>query len=111
MICSIPMNEFFEVISQFPKLAERFMLVLYKNSLRHQEQISSLATESVQDRLLRVLRTLDLRIKDKQINFTHEDLAQMIGASRQTVSTLLSMLQKKGVVTKKGKNYTVRLEK
>jgi len=36
--------------------------------------------------------------------FTHEELAQMLGISRQTVTTLINQLEKKGLISRKGKS-------
>ncbi len=42
-----------------------------------------------------------------KLNFTHEEIAQMIGASRETVTRLLSDFKKKQLLTIKGSTLTI----
>jgi CRP/FNR family transcriptional regulator, cyclic AMP receptor protein len=87
--------------------SQKLLVHLHRQLSRQQERISSLATESVLDRLIRILRMLPFNPKIEKINLTHEELAQMVGTSRQTVSTMLKNLQDKGLVTKKDGQYLV----
>ena len=37
--------------------------------------------------------------------FTHEQISQMLGVSRQTITTMISALQKKGIIRRKKKTF------
>ena len=105
VICTIDTEEFFTLISQYPKVAQKLMRSLYSRVLSNKERLFSLAVESVPQRLKRLIRMFSTEFFDTSISFTHEEMAQMIGASRQTLTTVLNQLIKQNVIKKTGKKY------
>ena len=77
--------------------------------------IEELSSKNVKERLIRLLYTLsnDFGKKDGEIividiNLTHEQIAQMIGTSRQTVSTIVSSLENSNAIKKDRKRIVIR---
>lgn len=108
VICYMPTNDFFELVSRYPQASQRLLRHFYGRLASQQERISSLASESVGERLMRVLQLIMGRENKRvRVNLTQEELAQMVGASRQTVSSMLKQLQRDGVVVKRGGGYEI----
>ena len=64
--------------------------------------MSSVATDNAFGRIVKLLLSLgkkksqdSMEISEK---FTHEELSQMLGISRQTVSTIINQLERKGLI-------------
>lgn len=101
-VCSLDKNKFFSLVSQYPKLSEKLMKNLFNRLINVEKRMSSLASDNAFNRLVKLLLTLGktsrgnlAEISDK---FTHEELSQMLGISRQTVTTIINQLEKKGYI-------------
>ena len=106
LICTMSPDEFFQLVSKYPQVSEKLMRTLYSQLLSQKQRISSLASESVSQRLVRLIKNFSQdNATSEQPAFTHEELAQMIGTSRQTVTTVLNDLVKQGVVGKTHGKY------
>lgn len=105
-VCSLDKNKFFSLVSQYPDLSEKLMKQLFNRLMSVEKKASSMAADSALQRLVKLLLSLgrgkaqDMEITD---NFTHEQLAQMLGISRQTVTTLINHLEHKGIITRSKK--------
>lgn len=106
-VCSLGKNNFFTMVSQYPDLSEKLMKQLFNRLLSVEKRMSSVAADSALQRLIKLLLSLGkpkahdyMEISDK---FTHEELAQMLGISRQTVTTLINQLEKKGLIKRSHK--------
>lgn len=95
-------NPFLDILEKFPKLTIR-MLVEMSRRLRHtNRQINTLSMMSVYGRVADVILQL-ARENGRKIGHmividnrpTHQDIADMAGTSRETVSRIISQLQKK----------------
>jgi CRP/FNR family transcriptional regulator/CRP/FNR family cyclic AMP-dependent transcriptional regulator len=93
---------FLDILEKFPKLTIR-MLVEMSRRLRHtNRQINTLSMMSVYGRVADVILQL-ARENGRKIGHmtvienrpTHQDIADMAGTSRETVSRIISQLQKK----------------
>ncbi|PIR59170.1 MAG: hypothetical protein COU69_02170 [Candidatus Pacebacteria bacterium CG10_big_fil_rev_8_21_14_0_10_56_10] len=106
LVCRMMTEEFFKLVSKYPSVSEKLLRSMYSSISIQKERISSLAAESVPERLRRLLRMISTQLLAEQnVSFTHEELAQMIGTSRQTVTTLINSLVKEGKLTKQGRQY------
>lgn len=101
-VCSLQKDKFFALISQNPELSEKLMKQLFQRLLLVEKRMSSIASDNAFQRFVKLLLTLGkkksqdyMEISDK---FTHEELAQMLGISRQTVTTIINQLEKKGFI-------------
>ncbi|MBN1601474.1 MAG: Crp/Fnr family transcriptional regulator [Chitinispirillaceae bacterium] len=95
-------NPFLDILEKYPKLTIR-MLVEMSRRLRHtNRQINTLSMMSVYGRVADVILQL-ARENGRKIGHmvvidnrpTHQDIADMAGTSRETVSRIISQLQKK----------------
>lgn len=78
------------------------MKQLFNRLLVVEKRMSSVASDNAFHRFIKLLLSLGkekseniMEVTDK---FTHEELAQMLGISRQTVTTLINKLEKKGLI-------------
>jgi CRP/FNR family transcriptional regulator/CRP/FNR family cyclic AMP-dependent transcriptional regulator len=102
LLLTLYRNPFIDILEKFPKLTIR-MLVEMSRRLRHtNRQINTLSMMSVYGRVADVILQL-ARENGKKIGHmtvienrpTHQDIADMAGTSRETVSRIISQLQKK----------------
>lgn len=107
-VCSLNKDKFFSLVSQYAQLSEKLMKQLFHRLTQVEKRMSSVATDNAFQRIIKLLLNLgknksedSMEISDK---FTHEELAQMLGISRQTVTTLINQLEKKGLIQRNGKS-------
>jgi CRP/FNR family transcriptional regulator, cyclic AMP receptor protein len=93
---------FLEILSNYPKIATQMLIEMSKRLRKSNRQINTLSLMSVYGRVADVLMRLakengrqdgNMIIVEKRP--THQELADMAGTSRETVSRILSQLQKK----------------
>jgi len=94
-------NEFLAEIEKSPRIMLRIIQALCGRIRTADEKIKSLAFSNVATRLKDTL--LQLSAKDEStgsrtVRTSQEDLASMIGSSRQTVNQLLNQWQRRGLV-------------
>lgn len=107
---AIPRQAIMDFLQQYPEAAMRTLGVLSARVRALEEALTNRAADSVEVRLLRLLDSLalcGLPQADGRIRidfpYTHQDVANQIGASRQTVSTIFSDLRRRGLVEKEGR--------
>lgn len=93
------------LIEEIPQLALRVIEALEFKGKCFSGMVQMLGTMSVSDRIIESLRTLanvyGTKVPDGielRAPFTHEAIANMVGASRQWVTMELHLLEKKGVI-------------
>ncbi len=94
----IALNRMRETISVRPKL--RRLILSYTEALLAQtfQTVSCNAVHSVEARCCNwILSTRD-RIDEDVLPLTHADLAELLGAQRSTVSTVMRMFQTQGLI-------------
>jgi len=106
-VCALNKDRFFLLISQFPDLSAKLMKQLFHRLLQVEKRMSSIASDNVFQRFIKLLLNLG-KVKSSDFmeipnRYTHEELSQMLGISRQTVSTLINQLERKGLIERKGK--------
>ncbi|MBI4067323.1 Crp/Fnr family transcriptional regulator [Candidatus Gottesmanbacteria bacterium] len=106
-VCSINKNKFFSLVSQHPELSEKLMKSLFSRLVAVEKRMSSVATDNAFQRFIKLLLSLEKTTEKNNAvlsdHFTHEELAQMLGISRQTVTTLINQLEKKGLIKRTNK--------
>lgn len=106
-VCSLSKNTFFSLVSQYPDLSEKLMKQLFNRLLLVEKRMSSVASDNAFNRFIKLLLSLGKKksedVMEISEKFTHEELAQMLGISRQTVTTLINQLEKKGLITRSQK--------
>ncbi|MEK7185897.1 MAG: Crp/Fnr family transcriptional regulator [Patescibacteria group bacterium] len=107
-VCSLNKDKFFSMVSQYPELSEKLMKQLFNRLTHVEKRMSSIASDSAFQRIIKLLLNLGKKKADDSMivseKFTHEELSQMLGISRQTVTTLINQLEKKGLITRQGKS-------
>jgi CRP/FNR family transcriptional regulator, cyclic AMP receptor protein len=109
---------FLDILQRFPKIAVHLLTEMSKRIRRANRHINTLSMMSVYGRVADVLLQLarDQGIRANDIIFiynrpTHQVLANMAGTSRETVSRILSQLQKKHYIAIDGKKLVILNEK
>jgi CRP/FNR family transcriptional regulator/CRP/FNR family cyclic AMP-dependent transcriptional regulator len=111
-------EELLEQISQNPRLALSLLIEFSKRLRRADKQISNLALLSVYGRVAGILLQLSEergeRKKDGLIVIenrpTHQEIADMSGTTRETVTRILSKLQKAGAIVIEKKSILIMRE-
>ncbi|MBI2040049.1 Crp/Fnr family transcriptional regulator [Candidatus Microgenomates bacterium] len=109
-VCVMKKQEFFEMVSRNPQVANVLVKELFAKVIESEKQVAALAS----DNLLIKIKNLLLRLakkhgenKDDRVvistKFTHEQLADMIGVSRPTMTELLNKLDHLGIIKREGK--------
>ena len=98
-LCAFNIDDFILLLQKKPDMALAFSLHLGKKVRKVETRLLNLLNKSVHSRLINLLLQLIPENNDK-INsaaierfLTHDDMAKLIGSSRQTVTTTLSQLE------------------
>ena len=110
-IVTIPVSSIKKLMIENPRLASDLMLDIgnIMRSLAH--RLASVLLRPKRQRLLDLLRTL--AVKDENGNalipevFSHQELSEMIGASRETVTVILGQLKDDGIVQYDGRRLLI----
>lgn len=106
-VCSLNKDKFFVLVSRHSDLSEKLMKQLFHRLLQVEKRMSSVATDSAFQRFVKLLLNLGKKKSQEYMEisekFTHEELSQMLGISRQTVSTIINQLEKKGLIKRLNK--------
>jgi CRP/FNR family cyclic AMP-dependent transcriptional regulator len=95
-----------EILQKYPKITIQMLIEMSRRLRRTNRQINTLSLMSVYGRVAEVILTLS---KDSGKRFgkmivienrpTHQEIAEMAGTSRETVSRVMSQLQKKQYIS------------
>lgn len=112
-ICSCS-KESFALLLQNPQTSLKIIQLLGKKLNNYTEQVASIAFRDVKGRISATL----LRLADEygkpspagttiDIDLTHQDLANLVNASRVMVTNILSALKQEGAIASKGHRLTL----
>ena len=110
----IPKRDYENLLSHYPTFA-RVRLEEMSTRLKMAERMmQEIAYSTVKQRILLILTKIAHEIGTVQAdrlefrwNWSHQELASMIGSTRETVTSTLSLLQKEGLVKIEGKKMTI----
>ncbi|MBI4091831.1 MAG: Crp/Fnr family transcriptional regulator [Candidatus Levybacteria bacterium] len=109
-VCAMNKNDFFEMVSKNSQIAYPLIRELFSKTVESKKQVASLASNNVvakiKDLLLRLSKRYGEQNQNKTVikaKFTHEQLADMVGISRPTMTELLNKLEKDKVIERNGK--------
>lgn len=119
LVCVLRRKDFEELVQSKPELALRVMRVLAERLRQAEEAIENLAFHDVPDRLAALLVRLAEAYGEPYgqgrrlaLRFTHQDLASMIGATRETVTNVLNRFRDEGLIAVEERHIIIRdLEK
>jgi len=110
-------RHFDELLSRYPKMATKIMVVMGKRVRYLCGQIESLAASDVVTRLTRILVALSYRhltttrsvrgpVKFR-VDLTQTEIGAMMGSCQQTISETLRKLEQAGLIEVSGKEITI----
>jgi len=110
-------HDFLSLLENNGQMMKRFLVIL-SNRLRHaNDQIKSLALLDVLGRIAKLMLDMadkdGVKLLDGSVVFrrpTHQEIASMVGTSRETVSRMIGELNKNHYITISGKDIIVRKE-
>ena len=98
LICVLSRTHLERLIRQHPKVGLRFLEQLSARLLETEAVVEDFAFKSVPARLAGALLRLVEASEDKPVHVSHQELADMIAAYRETVTLTLDELQTRGLV-------------
>lgn len=109
-VCVMNKEEFFEMVSANQQIANVLVRELFSKITESEKQVAALASDNlatkIKNLLLRLAKKHGEKVGEKVVistKFTHEELADMIGISRTTMTKMLNKLERQGVIKRQGK--------
>jgi CRP/FNR family transcriptional regulator/CRP/FNR family cyclic AMP-dependent transcriptional regulator len=113
-LLSLQRNDFQSVLHDNESITGALIRVLTARLRRANHQISTLALLDVYGRVARVIMDMakeeGRRLKDGRIAFrraTHQEIANRIGTTRETVTRMLKDLERQGLILVEGREFIV----
>ena len=113
-VLTLARNDFLEILQDYPKISISLLEELTQRIRKSDQQIESLSLSDVEQRigitLIRLAEELgtikrgSVRIKNLPYQ---QDIANMAGTSRETVSRTFKLLEEKGLVVREGRKLTI----
>ncbi len=113
MLCVIHGKDFVNYLSTHPNISMKLTRVIGLRLRRAQSRIEDLVCRNVPARLAQLLFELRRREESRGIGttLTHQEMANLIGCSRETVSNALGRFRNYGLIHIKGRTVTIVDEK
>ncbi|UTW69761.1 Crp/Fnr family transcriptional regulator [Anaerobacillus sp. HL2] len=94
----IPITAFEKFIETHPHLAFRIIKGYEPKNIFLATKINEMLSLNVEERLLSTLKQINTLLKSEAIHLTHQELGNIIGATRETVTRQLKKLEQQGRV-------------
>lgn len=114
VVTSVPQERFLELLLLIPTVGRNFIGILSRQLVRVKKGIAHSSHSWSYHRLARILLYLGEKYGEEtpagiliRLRLTHEDLANLIGATRETVTTQLNKFERMGLLSRKGRHLTV----
>ena len=108
-------RDFLSIVEKRPRVAINLLAVLSSRLRKANQQIGNLALHDVYGRVARILLEMasetGKRREDGRVAFrrpTHQEIANMIGATRETVSRMISDPHRQGFIEISGKDVIIQ---
>ena len=113
-VLTLARNDFLEILQDYPKISISLLEELTQRIRKSDQQIESLSLSDVEQRigitLIRLAEELGTikrgSVKIKNLPY-QQDIANMAGTSRETVSRTFKLLEEKGLLTREGRKLTI----
>lgn len=95
-LCAFNITDFMELLKTKPQMALSFSGMLGEKLKKVETRIATLLNKDVKSRLINLLLQLGAEVDNRSVAdrfLTHEDIARLIGSTRQTVTTMLNELE------------------
>jgi CRP/FNR family cyclic AMP-dependent transcriptional regulator len=96
-VCIMSREDIEQILMEHPAVAIRMIELMARRAREAEDRLQQMAFDSVPQRLVPLLLSLADR-SGRVRGYSHQDLADMIGASRETVSRALNEMKDAGVV-------------
>jgi CRP-like cAMP-binding protein len=114
-VCVVQERRFLDIVARWPKALLELAIRLGVRVLPTEDSIGRLSTRGARARLARVVYELALEASESQPGGglrlrgvpRHSDLAEQIGASRETVTRMLARLEQDGYIRRFGRQIVV----
>lgn len=103
----VPKKDFFALLYNDRIFAAQFIKILAANSVEQEEKLLSLAYNSIRKRVAEALIQLYQQYQNDKISILREDLANMVGTAKESVTRTLSDFKNEGLVDIKGSNIFI----
>ncbi len=117
VVCFIPKESFLTMIGERKELLSRLFMSMLNQNDSLESLVVSMATMSVRDRTLRLLRHLAKHYPTGEkaadgtvwldVPLTRQEMAEMIGTSVETFIRMLADLKDEGIVTSRGRGIGI----
>jgi CRP/FNR family transcriptional regulator len=98
-------RDFARLLSTQPKLAMSYIRLVGDRRRRMEKKLSDITSKAVSARVCELLHEIavgdcefEAAALDYLVPLTHQDVASLIGASRQTTTSVLNDLERRGVI-------------
>ncbi|MEE3195820.1 MAG: Crp/Fnr family transcriptional regulator [Candidatus Neomarinimicrobiota bacterium] len=113
-VLTLARNEFLDILEQYPRISICLLEELTNRLRKSDQQIESLSLSDVEQRigitLIRLAEELGTikqgSVKIKNLPF-QQDIANMAGTSRETVSRTFKLLEEKGLLSRQGRQLVI----
>jgi CRP/FNR family transcriptional regulator, cyclic AMP receptor protein len=100
-----PKRDFTHLLTTQPKLAMSYIRMVGDRRRRMEKKLSDITSKAVSARVCELLHEvgtsaaeIDAAASDYLVPLTHHDVASLIGAARQTTTTVLNDLERRGII-------------
>jgi CRP-like cAMP-binding protein len=100
-----PKRDFSQLLTRQPKLAMSYIRMVGDRRRRMEKKLSDITSKAVSARVCELLHEVatnaaevDAAASDYLVPLTHHDVASLIGAARQTTTTVLNDLERRGII-------------
>ena len=114
-VLTLQRSDFLDILEQFPKIAIHLLKALTTRIRHSDQQIESLSLSGAEQRIAMVLIRLAEemgQIKEGTVTIENipfqQDIANMAGTSRETVSRVYKMLEEKQYIVRQGKTLIIK---
>jgi CRP/FNR family transcriptional regulator len=118
VVTIIPRRSFEEILTPFPAVARNFIRLLSKRLVRVERGLAGFGHTWSYHRLGKVLLQLSREHGLARpggalipLRLTHEDLAKLIGTTRETVTTQINRFKRMGLLKREGQHFIVNTDR
>ncbi len=104
----LPSNTLLELINTDRSVTEALMHLLAGRVMEHSERLVHQAYDSVRRRTALIVCDLHEKYEGKPIELSRDELAQMVGTTKESVIRALSDFKREGLLTTEGKTIQVK---
>jgi CRP/FNR family transcriptional regulator len=91
-------HDFTKLLTAQPNLALSYIKLVGDRRRRMEKKLSDITSKAVSARICELLHELSTSAADYLVPLTHQDVASLIGAARQTTTTVLNDLERRGII-------------